>query len=61
MKAIDELIKRKQKEMEVLKEKFYNTPTEEQKVLERLDNKIEKLRYYIMGLQDAKIYIEQER
>ena len=61
MKNIEKIIERKTKEMEDLKERFNNTPIENKRMLERLDMKIEKLRYYIMGLEDALTYIKIEK
>ena len=61
MKEIEKLIERKKKEMEELVVKYNNTPIGHNSALERLDIRIEKLRHYIMGLEDALLYIKMEK
>ena len=61
MKNIEKLIERKTKEMNELIDKFNHTPVENRGALERLDIRIEKLRHYIMGLEDALLYIKTEK
>ena len=60
MKEIKKLIERKTKELKELEIRFNNTPVENKGALERLDMRIQKLRYYIMGLEDALLYLEMK-
>lgn len=60
MKEVKNIIERSTKELEQLKEKFNNTPAEEQDNLRRLKERIDKLDYYIAGLNTALVYFERE-
>lgn len=60
MKEVKNIIERSTKELEQLKEKFNETPVEDQDKLRRLKERIDKLDYYIAGLNTALVYFERE-
>lgn len=60
MEEVKKIIERSTKELEQLKERFNNTPAEDQDKLRRLKERIDKLDYYIAGLNTALVYFERE-
>ena len=61
MKQIEEYIVSNKKLMEEKIEQFNQTDPTEETELKRLKEWIDKLDYYIRGLEDAKKYIEEEQ
>ena len=58
MKQIEKYIESNTKLMEETEKKLAQTKVESEKL--RLQNQITAYKYYIMGLRDAKKYIEEE-
>ena len=59
MKQIEEYIESNKKLLEECKKQYENTKCESEKL--RLKNNMTAYEHYIMGLQDAKKYIEEEK
>ena len=61
MKQIDYFIESNKKILEELINKFEETEPEQQHLLQHIKNDIDKVEYYIKGLEDAKKYIEEDK
>lgn len=59
MKQIEEYIESNTKLLEECKKEYKETKCESERL--RLKNRITAYEYYIMGLKDAKKYIEEEK
>ena len=57
---LKEMIKRNEEELETIKTRIQETSAEEQDKLRRFFLQATKKEYYIMGLETALVYYEQE-
>ena len=60
MKQIEQYIESNKKRLEELIDEFEQTSPDEQSELKRINDMINKIEYYIKGLEDAKKYILEE-
>ena len=60
MKQIDYYIESNKKILEKRIKEFEETEPEQQKLLQHIKSDIDKIEYYIKGLEDAKKYILEE-